>query len=236
VRAFAALALLGLALDFAFQGVFSLWLALRGHGTVTAYSAYHSILDLGSEVLLAFSLVSLATVDVRRSLEAANQIMQGERDRLAMLAHTDALTECFNRRALDELMGRVGQRTGLVAVLDLNKLKPINDTLGHAAGDSAIRFTAQALKGLLRTHDHLFRTGGDEFVLVAFNLPPTEAERRFEKLGRTLAGYHREDGNPHPLSISFGLAEFGLARPLESSLAQADAAMYAQKQARGMAR
>lgn len=236
VRFLATLAVGLLALNYFAHGAFMLWLQKTGATAGTGYSAYQSIGDLFFEVLVAFSLVILATVDVRRSLEAANQIMQGERDRLAMEAQTDPLTGCFNRRALDELQGRIGQRSGLVVVLDLDKLKPINDTLGHEAGDAAIQFAAQCFKALLRTHDHLFRTGGDEFVVVAFNLPLQLAERRFERLRETLRSYRLEGGEPCPLSASYGFAEFNEAQPLELALTLGDYAMYARKRARGAAR
>lgn len=236
VRRLAALFIGALALNFFLNGAFTLLLDRADALAATSYSAYQCIVDLGFEVLVAFSLVALATVDVRRSLEAANQIMQGERDRAAMLAQTDALTGCFNRRALDELQGRIGQRSGLVVVLDLDKLKPINDTLGHEAGDAAIRFAAQCFKTLLRTHDHLFRTGGDEFVLVAFNLPLQLAERRLEKLLESLRTYRLENGEPYPLSASYGFAEFHQSQSLELAITLGDYAMYARKKARGLAR
>jgi len=93
-------------------------------------------------------------------------------------ARTDALTGCANRLALrEELVRALGAatRSGLdlaVAVIDLDGLKAINDTGGHAAGDAALRSLASTLRGSLRAVDTVYRTGGDEFVVVS---PLTDA-------------------------------------------------------------
>ena len=111
---------------------------------------------------------------------------------LRAAARHDPLTGCANRRALDEDLPRAlssAQHSRLdmaVAVVDLDGLKQINDAEGHVAGDSALRNLVVALRGALREADTLYRTGGDEFVVVA---PFTDGAgaravmRRAERMG-----------------------------------------------------
>ena len=88
-------------------------------------------------------------------------------------ARTDPLTGCANRLALEEQLGRAvhgAVRSGLdvaVAVVDLDGLKSINDTRGHAAGDAALLALVMTLRGGLRDGDTIYRIGGDEFAVVA---------------------------------------------------------------------
>src|SRR5205814_7040300 len=82
----------------------------------------------------------------------------------------DALTGVPNRRAFDRELARLAGSGGAgviaVLVIDLDKLKPLNDTSGHATGDQALRAVAAALTGQLRGPDLLARIGGDEFCVV----------------------------------------------------------------------
>ncbi len=93
--------------------------------------------------------------------------------KLRVLARTDALTGCANRLALKEDLARSissAARSGLdlaLAAIDLDGLKKINDTQGHAAGDAALKDLVARLRAALRDADQLYRTGGDEFVAVA---------------------------------------------------------------------
>ncbi len=98
---------------------------------------------------------------------------------LRAAARTDPMTGCANRLALDDELSRAvrsAQRSGLemaVAVIDLDGLKHINDTQGHAAGDAALLALVESLRAVLRTADSLFRIGGDEFVVMT---PFTDAD------------------------------------------------------------
>jgi diguanylate cyclase (GGDEF)-like protein len=101
------------------------------------------------------------------------EAVDGASSSLRVAARTDPMTGCANRLALDEEMGRAvrgARRSGLdvaVAVIDLDGLKRINDTHGHAAGDASILALVTALRTALRDGDSLYRIGGDEFVVVA---------------------------------------------------------------------
>jgi len=118
-----------------------------------------------------------------------------------------------------------------VAVIDIDNLKPINDTLGHSAGDKAIRSVARAMRSLIRADDMLFRWGGDEFLVLMFKLPVEEARRRLGKLNNILAeNCQRWTGIPMTVTVSYGVAGFGALTDLASAIEEADKAMYEQRQ------
>src|ERR1041384_3704570 len=142
--------------------------------------------------VLGFGMVMLLMKSVRREVEMANRKLLEARDQLELLVQMDPLTEALNRHAFHSLLRRpeAGHDTvtsGSVAILDIDNLKPINDTLGHTTGDKAIRAVARATRSLVRADDMLFRWGGDEFLVLMFKLPQPDASRRMEKLNQILA-------------------------------------------------
>lgn len=180
---------------------------------------------------------------VRRKMEMANRKLLDARDQLELLVQMDPLTEALNRHAFHSLLRRPesGHETassGSVAVLDIDNLKPINDTLGHTTGDKAIRAVARAMRSLVRADDMLFRWGGDEFLVLMFKLPQPEASRRLEKLNAILEeNSERWIGTKVTVSVSFGVAGFTSLTDLGQAIEQADKAMYAQRnRVRGISR
>jgi diguanylate cyclase (GGDEF)-like protein len=111
----------------------------------------------------------------------------------------------------------------ILAFVDVDGLKTINDTRGHAAGDRALRAVAAALVDGLRSYDLVVRYGGDEFLC---GLPGTDldaAQRRFDAVARTLV-----EQNPGT-SVSIGLAELANPDTLDALTARADASLYAAR-------
>ena len=176
--------------------------------------------------------MAISAVDMRTTLERAHAMMQAERDRMSMLAHQDGLTGCFNRLALDELKSRIDARWGSVTVIDLNYLKSLNDLHGHAMGDLAICQVANALKTALRPSDHVFRTGGDEFVLVTFDLTKDVTLQRVAQTQAILQTVVLQPWLYEALSIAFGAAEFHGSGEFDTAVIEADAAMYIHKQSK----
>lgn len=121
--------------------------------------------------------------------------------RLHDAARTDPLTGCANRRAFDEDLAhavRSARTTAMdlaVVAVDLDGLKQVNDTAGHAAGDAALLALVGTLRHTLRESDSLYRTGGDEFAVLA---PFTDASGAAELMGRA-----ERRGGP---SFSWGVA------------------------------
>jgi diguanylate cyclase (GGDEF)-like protein len=176
------------------------------------------------------------TESVRREVEQANRKLTDARDQLELLVQMDPLTEALNRHAFHSLLRRPesGQdntaTSGSVAVLDIDNLKPINDTLGHTAGDKAIRAVARAMRSLVRADDMLFRWGGDEFLVLMFKLPQPDASRRLAKLNKILEeNCERWVGDSVKVTVSFGVAGFTSLTDLGQAIEQADKAMYAQR-------
>ena len=117
-----------------------------------------------------------------------------------------------------------------MAIIDIDNLKPINDTFGHTVGDKAIRAVARAMRSLVRADDMLFRRGGDEFLVLMFNLPQADAWRRMEKLNDILEdSCRRWTSVPTTVTVSYGVAGFASLTDLGPAIEAADKAMYAQR-------
>jgi diguanylate cyclase (GGDEF)-like protein len=159
---------------------------------------------------------------------------------LAHQARHDELTGLPNRRTLlEKVDSALGQlRSGsldAVAILfcDLDGFKPINDTLGHQAGDEVLRAVAQRLRGCVRGTDMVGRLGGDEFMIVCAGLAEGCVDDLVERIHRTLAEPIQVEGKACVVGTSIGIAVAtdGDASG-DSLIAKADHAMYARKQSR----
>jgi diguanylate cyclase (GGDEF)-like protein len=157
--------------------------------------------------------------------------------RLKRLAGRDALTGAANRRAFEEALGRELARHGrtgeglAVVLLDLDGLKALNDTHGHAAGDQAIMCVARACESALRTTDIVARLGGDEFALL---LPGVDVQGAAVAAERARSAVENSIVAGQRLEISVGVAvvERGTAMGEDELLATADTCLYADKRAR----
>jgi diguanylate cyclase len=228
--------LLGLVLLFAhFVPVLS-WAHWSGGGLPLAYSNYTSLFDLLFETLLGFGTLIVVLEREHRDLELANDQLRAARERLEAMARVDPLTASLNRHAFYSMVEgnrETGEAAGCVAVVDLDALKPVNDTFGHAAGDAAIRAVARAIRQVVRADDLVFRWGGDEFLVVLFGVSEEEARRRLDGLDAML-GVVPIPGSREPLAVtvSLGVATFAAVDGLEKALEAADERMYRSKQSR----
>src|ERR1043165_6042921 len=208
---------------------------LWGITVPAGYFQYTSVFDLLFEMLLGFGTVMVLMDRVRSEVELANRKLTEARDQLELLVQMDPLTEALNRHAFHSLLrrpekGEESKTSGSVAVIDIDNLKPINDTFGHTVGDKAIRAVARAMRSLVRADDMLFRWGGDEFLVLMFKLPQPDANRRIEKLNKILAeNCERWIGQPVTVTVSYGVAGFDSLSALGEAIEAADKAMYAQR-------
>jgi diguanylate cyclase (GGDEF)-like protein/PAS domain S-box-containing protein len=165
--------------------------------------------------------------------------MSGTEDDLWHLANKDSLTGLFNRRRFHEELGREvavarrNQAPGAVMMLDLDRFKEVNDSLGHAAGDAVLMWVAEALRSQVRMTDTLGRLGGDEFAIVLPGCTAPEAERIAAELAASVAEGAKVKiaGRERSITVSFGVAPFG-ARDSETAdalMVEADLAMYRAK-------
>ena len=146
-------------------------------------------------------------------------------------AETDPLTELPNRRAFDRALARASRGPLALVALDLDDFKQVNDTLGHAAGDAALRHLARVLREGLRDGDLAARVGGDEFFVL---LPGGDLRLGLEVAERLRAQVEarpfRAEGAERWLTLSCGVAAFPDPVPIADNLVKmADAALYQAK-------
>jgi two-component system cell cycle response regulator len=188
------------------------------------------------DVAFAGTVIGAAVNAIDRAYDLESAI--SDRERFQELARTDALTGCYNRRALFERLEREVDRVkrydqGLALLLvDLDNFKDVNDARGHLAGDSVLRQVGDLLRREARSVDVVARYGGDEFVVV---LPETTQEGAVifaERLRVKIGDFDfAETGAPLYVTVSVGVAAASVERPdtAEGLIARADAAMYEAK-------
>jgi len=172
----------------------------------------------------------------------AEEQLTAQASELQRLTLRDELTGLYNRRGFLKVAGdsfAKAQREGSAAALifiDLNGMKRINDELGHDMGDAALCDAARVLLAAHRDSDVVARLGGDEFVVFALDVRPPDLDKLRARL-RALSDEEVDaKGRPYRLSMSVGGAFMpGAATSIAQLLDEADAAMYAQKNARRQA-
>ncbi|MFO1329516.1 MAG: diguanylate cyclase [Rubrivivax sp.] len=188
-----------------------------------------------AEMLVWMRVLTLRIEGVQREAER----VELEHQALHSMAHTDPLTGLPNRRGLnDALLTRLARcRPGgpvlAVFLLDLDGFKAVNDRLGHDAGDSLLVQVAHRLRAQLRAGDLVARLGGDEFVVVADSL---KAEADARAIGAKLLDAFAQPFDVCGQSCRVGMTAGFAVAPADGTdgaalLRQADAAMYAGKQA-----
>ena len=178
--------------------------------------------------------------EFRRVNKAKACQLEALEERIAFFESTlmkDELTGVFNRRKLKEILEREkslsvrGDYQFSICYIDLDNFKYINDHYGHNAGDKALKKFAQLVQESVRVSDYFFRLAGDEFI-VLLSGSAQDAAHRFAQ--RLCGEYRRNSREIAPfkdkeLTISIGVAEYGLHESPESLLKRADAAMYQAK-------
>lgn len=163
--------------------------------------------------------------------------LQRSRDAAVMNSLIDPLTKLPNRRMLTEslpaILESAKQQGNSLALLfiDLDGFKPVNDNLGHAAGDEVLIHIANTMRSMVRKGDSLARFGGDEFMLVLSDLGTSEdAARVAEDMRHAIEAPITVMGQEVHVSASIGISIFPTdATQAEALIARADTAMYAAK-------
>lgn len=179
----------------------------------------------------------------RRNTELEDTIKRLEFTRLRLTqeeetARTDGLTGLYNRRAFDAELPVFMQRAGAIGsglallAMDLDHFKPVNDTLGHGAGDAVLRGVGKILQAGVRRSDLPCRIGGDEFVVLLADLNESAARMRAETL-RQKIGVMPHPGNEQGIRITttMGGTMFRAGETAEAFTHRADEALYAAKRA-----
>ncbi len=167
----------------------------------------------------------------KRSGELAELMRQVEQ-----LAHHDELTGLLNRRSLMTILTEEQHRSDrmgsplCVAILDLDKFKAVNDTLGHLAGDTTLKIFAQAAQHLARKTDRFGRYGGEEFLLVLTGTEAETARIPIERIRRTMREADWSTVAPgFSITFSCGIACYRPGETTEEFVKRADDALYRAK-------
>ena len=146
-------------------------------------------------------------------------------------AETDELTGLANRRALKKAMASADAARSALVILDIDFFKRINDTLGHAAGDAALKHFAGLLKNALRGADMAARIGGEEFAVWLPGGDLSHGMEVAERLRNLLAEHpFRYQAQEHPMTLSCGVSASPIPIPSpENLMATADSALYRAK-------
>lgn len=172
-------------------------------------------------------------------IAAGSRIVRLEQT-LNQLASRDALTQCWNRRMIDELFtNSIAEATRKhssfsLMILDIDHFKSVNDTYGHAAGDVALKHVVNLLNTNLREYDQVGRYGGEEFVIL---LPSTDRNEAWGVAERIRSAIQFQptivnDETIIDLTVSIGIAQFDRSRDANQSafFERADKALYTAKQ------
>ena len=210
----------------------------RGHHSVS-YTLSHEGEHLGELVfrrnqrLIEEELNQLEALLVTLLYPMRNALLYRVATRSAL---RDPLTETGNRVAMDQTlqreidMARRHMHPLSLLMLDIDHFKKINDTHGHAAGDSVLRAVAGAIKGQLRNVDMVFRFGGEEFLILLSNTGRDAARMVGERLRQAAqAQDYWVEGTRIELTVSLGCSTLLAAESAESLLRRADNALYVAK-------
>lgn len=197
------------------------------------------IYSVGHSFYAALVAISMVYACLYLTHERTELRLRYSKGRLRYLADIDALTNVPNRRRFHELCARAlstqpGSDMALM-MFDIDYFKRINDTLGHAAGDDALRQVGLCIRDTLRELDIAGRLGGDEFAVL---LPDTTVDEAMTVAARIVSRLEGRQATPGlaKLGLSFGVVQPGRDEPLTEALKRADQALYeAKRQGRGRA-
>ncbi|MTV15990.1 MULTISPECIES: GGDEF domain-containing protein [Bradyrhizobium] len=171
-----------------------------------------------------------------RSLRAQLARAQARIEELQASAETDFLLDILNRRGFERELARSlsfikrYQASGALIVLDVDRLKPINDAFGHAAGDEVLKAIVAAISDQVRASDVIGRLGGDEFAVLLWNLSEIDARAKAAALEEAIdrLTFMFRDSQV-TAGASAGVAILTAHSDIDRVLDEADRAMYVRK-------
>lgn len=161
-------------------------------------------------------------------------VEQGRAELMKKMAYTDGLTNLANRAAFHEKENEIRRSKSdcTIVQLDINFLKKVNDVYGHAEGDRHIINAAHIIRDCFADIGTCYRTGGDEFIVVAQKGGTEAVEKALAEMEKRAAEYNSAEAPPVPLQIAYGHAHYATqADMLEAAEKLADQRMYEKKRA-----
>ena len=212
----------GLAVFYFFRWVAFLLEGQHGPTFNTVFgSAVTTLVTMVLLVVVSFSMAALSSEQQTRALR--------------VVASRDDLTGLLNRKAFLDLAAEllsdraITRGAGALILADLDHFKAVNDTYGHAAGDTALQRFAEACTESVRSTDLVGRYGGEEFVLLLPGASAERAELVAEEISRRLASAPSVDGMQMP-TVSYGISLYDAdTSQVDDVIAAADAALYLAK-------
>ena len=204
----------------------------RKSGAVARKSAPHRALTTSTPQPPAASEAKATIRRLRSELAQTKERVEA----LQATAETDFLLAILNRRGFERELNRSiayikrYHATAALIVLDVDRLKPINDAFGHAAGDQVLKAIVRTVSSQVRASDVVGRLGGDEFAVLLWNLSETDARAKAASLEEAidrLTFVFR--GNNVSAGASAGVAILGPHAEAGRALEEADSAMYVRK-------
>ncbi|MEQ8710507.1 MAG: diguanylate cyclase [Rhodospirillales bacterium] len=229
---------------------FSVWISRNSASPLLDQPAFHALVQLHSDARITGR-------DLARRLEAGQQVgayeLSAFADQLqqfhvaarrlekafgAAASELDTLTGLYNRTAMRRELDRERERslrTGQPCTLvlaDLDHFKAVNDRYGHAAGDRVLQMAAEMFSQNVRPFDHVFRYGGEEFLICLPNADTEQAKTVLERVRTALAATSVDIGEADPISVtaSFGAAPTSDSLDLNQTIELADKALYLAKE------
>ncbi|EEG95785.1 diguanylate cyclase (GGDEF) domain protein [Roseburia inulinivorans DSM 16841] len=203
--------------------------------TVTAAEQYSEKIAARirlTEIISALDILLLIFLIVQQQIQHIKAVR--ENHILSKKAYLDVHTGLPNKSRCEDLLNSSGFITEPLCfvMFDLNNLKEVNDTLGHAAGDSMIANFAHILRKVVPEKDFVGRYGGDEFIAILYDTTSGQADELLEKLHATIKQYHSSN-MPDAISYAYGYSYSMNYKDctLRNLLDKADHEMYLNKQA-----
>nr|WP_246072606.1 GGDEF domain-containing protein [Martelella lutilitoris] len=200
---------------------------------------FRTALNLMESIGFTLTLVNiLGIVLLGSALEATKRSADYLRD-VEFNAERDPLTGLYNRRALEQFEGSLGQsvapdkRYGCVVLFDIDRFKSVNDRYGHARGDEVLQRVATTVTSRMRRSDLVVRFGGEEIAVVLLSTSVDDAYRIAEHIRALVEKLvFSHEGETFTVTVSAGIAAFTVGEtPLEEAFDYADRALYRAKNA-----
>jgi diguanylate cyclase (GGDEF)-like protein len=204
--------------------------------TPSWWTPARAILTLSVVVVIAVAAFFWIAL-LRRRVEQQTQVIRSNEERLRHMAEHDALTNLPNRTLLNDRLQMALERTSrfrsvlAVMMIDLDRFKDVNDSLGHMAGDQLLCWVAERLLSLVRKTDTVARIGGDEFIVLLQDLQsPEDVEPVASKIVASLSAPFEPGNRQVSISVSVGVCTYPEEGIHADDLLQnADVAMYQAK-------